>query len=164
MDENRPIPPKMLAILKRDFPDVLNDDHTIIAPPPSDPKEPLYRFNYNPNTRYLTLNAWVVIKQFQLGKRNDEIFDKLFKKKGWVKKIRLTSPDRASQVIKVVGLPRALSNAVFDSADNGRTLVMHTVITHERASDFHINQKEIKDYTHKMRDKHHALLEANKRK
>ena len=164
MDENRPIPPKMLAILKRDFPDVLNDDQTIIAPPLPDPKEPLYHFNYNSNTRYLTLNTWVVIKQFQLGKRNDEIFDKLFKKKGWVKKIRLTPPDRASQVIKVVGLPKALSNAVFDSADNGRTLVIHTVITRERASDFHINQKEIKDYTDKMRDKHHALLDAGKRK
>lgn len=164
MDEDRPIPPKMLAILKRDFPNVLNDDHTIIVPPPPDPKEPLYRFKYNSNTRYLTLNRIVVVKQFQLGKRNDEIFDKLFKKKGWVKKIRLTPPDRTSQVIKVAGLPRALSNAVFDSADNGRTLIMHTVITRERASDFHVNRNEIKDYMDKMRDKHYALLEANKRK
>ncbi|HJM04714.1 MAG TPA: hypothetical protein QF549_03755 [Candidatus Saccharimonadaceae bacterium] len=164
MDKDRPIPPKMLTILKRDFPDVLDDDRTIIAPPPPDPKEPLYRFSYNSNTRYLTLNRIVVVKQFQLGKRNDEIFDKLFKKKGWVKKIRLMPPDRASQVIKVAGLPRTLSNAVFDSADNGRTLVMHTVITRERASDFHINQNEINDYMNKMRDKHYALLEANKRK
>lgn len=156
---------KFLAKLKKDHPEWEENEFSFGAiPPPPKSTDLLYRLDYSPDTRYLKLNKDVIVKQFQFGKRNDEIFSKLFKQKGWVKKIRLVPPDRASQVIKVAGLPKSLSNAVFDSGENGRLLIVHTVITRGRASEFHVKHQEVKDFIVKMRDKHHSLLEADKRK
>lgn len=163
MDNGERIPKKMLASFKKAYPELYDNDFTIIAPPPPQPSDRLYKLEYSPNTRYLKLNK-VVIKKFQFGKRNDEVFDELFKQKGWTKLIKLTGKDRASQIIKVIGLPRSLSNAIFDSGDNEKTLIVHTVITRERANDFNLNYPEIKDYIVKMRDKHYSLLDAEKRK
>lgn len=164
MEDDRRIPKKLMAQLKKEHPEYYDNEFSFgIIPPAPKPTDQLYRLSYSPNTRYLKLNAHV-IKHFQLGKRNDEIFEELFKQKGWVKKIKLIHPDRASQVIKVTDLPKSLSNAVFDSGDNGKLLVVHTVITRERASEFHVNHEEVKKYIVQMRDQHYALLEANKRK
>lgn len=162
--EDRRIPKKQLERFKKEHPEYFNNDFTYgIIPPAPQPTDIIYRLDYSPNTRYLKLNKSVV-KHFQLGKRNDEIFSKLFKQKGWVKKIKLIPPDRASQVIKVAGLPKSLSNAVFDSGDNGSLLVVHTVITRERANEFHVNYNEVKNFIVRIRDQHYALLEADKRK
>lgn len=164
MNDDKRIPKKLLAQLKKDYPERYDNEFSYgIIPPAPQPTDILYRLGYSPNTRYLKLNTHV-IKQFQFGKRNDEIFSKLFKKKGWVKNIKLTPPDRASQVIKVTDLPKSLSNAIFDSGDNERALVVHTVITRERAKEFGVNYEQVKDFIVKMRDKHYALLEADKRK
>ena len=162
--EDRRIPKRLLAKLKKEHPEYNDNEFSYgIIPPAPRPTDIVYRLDYSPNTRYLRLNTHV-IKHFQLGKRNDEIFNKLFKQKGWVKKIKLTPPDRASQVIKVAGLPKSLSNAIFDSGDNGSLLVVHTVITRERASEFHVNYNEVKNYIVQMRDQHYSLVEADKRK
>lgn len=67
-------------------------------------------------------------------------------------------------MIKVTGLPKTISNAIFDSGDNGSLLVVHTVITRERASEFHVNYNEVKNYIVQMRDQHYALVKADKRK
>jgi hypothetical protein len=127
------------------------------------PNDTLYWLDYNPNKRQLKLNGFVV-KQFQLGKPNDIYFDKLFKQKGWVKTIQIDKPNRTSQLIKTSGLPRALSNAIFDEGDNETTLVAHTVIRRSRAVDFGVREEEIQDYLVKCRDQHYSLLKAGKRK
>ena len=164
MDDDKRIPKKLLAQLKKEHPEYYDNEFSYgIIPPAPKPTDIVYRLDYSPNTRYLKLNTHV-IKQFQFGKRNDEIFSKLFKQKGWVKTIKLTPPDRASQVIKVAGLPKSLSNAIFDSGDNGKTLIVHTVIRRERAKEFHVNYNEAKDFIVQIRDQHYALLEADKRK
>ena len=127
------------------------------------PNDTLYWLDYNPNKRQLKLNGFVV-KQFQMGKPSELYFEKLFKQKGWVKTVKLEKPNRTSQLIKTTGLPKALSDAIFDSGDNETTLVAHTVIRRSRAVDFGVRDTEIQAYLVKMRDQHYSLLSTNKRK
>lgn len=127
------------------------------------PNDTLYWLDYNLNKRQLKLNGFV-IKQFQMGKPSELYFEKLFKQKGWVKTIKLEKPNRTSQLIKTTGLPKALSDAIFDAGDNETTLVAHTVIRRSRAVDFGVRDAEIQAYLVKMRDQHYSLLNTNKRK
>ena len=127
------------------------------------PNDTVYWLDYNPNKRQLKLNGFVV-KQFQMDKPNEIYFAQLFKQRGWVKKIKLQKPHRTSQIIKTTGLPKALSNAIFDEGDNQTTLVVHSVIRYSRALDFGVRDEVVQEYILKSRDQHYSLLKSGKRK
>ena len=134
-----------------------------VIPRQKRPNDTLYWLDYNQTKRQLKLNGFVV-KQFQMDKPNDIYFAKLFKQKGWVKTVRLEKPHRTSQLIKTTGLPKSLSNALFDDGDNESKLVVHTVIRRSRAVEFGVRDTEIQEYLVKMRDQHYSLLKAGKRR
>lgn len=163
MNDER-ISKKLLSKLREKYPERFDPELSYgFIPPAPQPTDILYRLDYNPNTRYLKLNTHV-IKQFQYGKRNDEIFGKLFKQKSWIKTIKLKSPDKASEIIKNCGIPKTLSNAIFDAGDNETTLIVYTVIRRDRANEFNVNFEEVKNFIVKIRDQHNNLLKLGKRK
>lgn len=127
------------------------------------PADTLYWLDYDPDKRYLKLNGFV-IQTFQYESNADTCFTKLFKEKGWVKKVTLKKPIRAGVIVNNLKMPLELRNAIFEIGNNETVLEAHTVIRRSRAVNYGVKTQEVDEYLVKCREKHYSLLNAKKRK
>ncbi len=153
-----------LQRLKEEFPEGFDPARSYgIIPKQPRPEDILFKLDYDPQKRYLKLNTFVVC-HFQLESNADIYFAKLFKQKGWTKRVTVAEPAKAGVLINNTKLPLALRNAIFDKGNGEKLLVVHSVIDRDRAKNFGVREQEILDFIDKKRDQHYSLLKSGKRK
>lgn len=153
-----------LQRLKGEFPKGFDSEHSYgIIPKQPRPEDRMWVLDYDPQKRYLKLNGFPVC-HFQLDSSADIYFFKLFRQKGWIKRVNVKSPAKAGVLINNTKLPLALRNAIFDKGGNDTILIAHTVIDRDRAKNFGVQEDKIRNFINEKRDQHTSLLKDGKRK